>query len=56
MATFDTGEIKARAKANFTDAWLATAKLIPTGTEISLPKQGRPHLVRELIQKCARFY
>jgi O-phosphoseryl-tRNA synthetase len=51
MATFDTGEIKSKAKSNFTDAWIATARLIPTGTTISLPSKGRPHLVRELIQK-----
>jgi O-phosphoseryl-tRNA synthetase len=55
MATFDTGEIKSKAKSNFTDAWIATAKLIPTGTEISLPKKGRPHLVRELIQKSRQI-
>jgi O-phosphoseryl-tRNA synthetase len=55
MATFDTGEIKSKAKSNFTDAWIDTAKLIPTGTEISLPKQGRPHLVRELIQKSRQI-
>jgi len=55
MATFDTGEIKSRAKANFTDAWVATGKLIPTGTEISLAKKGKPHLVRELIEKSRRI-
>jgi len=55
MATFDTGEIKARAKSDFTDAWAATAKLIPTGTEISLTKKGKPHLVRELIQKSRQI-
>jgi O-phosphoseryl-tRNA synthetase len=55
MATFDTGEIKSRAKNNFTDAWIATAKLIPTGTEISLPRKGKPHLVRELIQKSRQI-
>ena len=55
MATFDTGEIKARAKDNFTDAWIATAKLIPTGTEISLGKKGKPHLVRELVQKSRQI-
>jgi len=55
MATFDTGEIKSRAKANFTDAWVATGKLIPTGTEIALTKKGTPHLVRELIQKSRRI-
>src|SRR4030043_1675055 len=51
MSTFDTGEIKSKARENFTDAWMATAKLIPSGTEISLPNKGKPHLVRELIQK-----
>jgi len=55
MATFDTGEIKARAKDNFTDAWIATAKLIPAGTEVSLAKKGKPHLVRELIQKSRQI-
>ena len=55
MATFDTGEIKSKAKSNFTDAWIAAAKLIPTGTEISLPKKGKPHLVRELIQKSRQI-
>jgi O-phosphoseryl-tRNA synthetase len=51
MSTFDTGEIKSKARENFTDAWIATAKLIPTGTAISLLDKGKPHLVRELIQK-----
>jgi O-phosphoseryl-tRNA synthetase len=55
MATFDTGEIKSKAKNNFTDAWIATAKLIPTSTEISLPRKGKPHLVRELIQKSRQI-
>jgi len=55
MAAFDTGEIKSKAKSNFTDAWIATAKLIPTGTEISLTRKGKPHLVRELIQKSRQI-
>ena len=55
MATFDTGDIKSRAKSNFTDTWIATAKLIPTGTEISLAKNGKPHLVRELVQKSRQI-
>jgi O-phosphoseryl-tRNA synthetase len=55
MRTFDLESIKAQAKSNFTDAWTATAKLIPTGTEISLPKKGKPHLVRELIQKSRQI-
>jgi O-phosphoseryl-tRNA synthetase len=55
MAAFDTGEIKSKAKSNFTDAWIATAKLIPSGTEISLTGKGKPHLVRELIQKSRQI-
>ncbi|MGQ9546826.1 MAG: O-phosphoserine--tRNA ligase [Dehalococcoidia bacterium] len=55
MATFDVNEIKSWAKKNFADAWLATAKLIPTGTEVSLAKKGKPHLVRELIQKSRQI-
>jgi O-phosphoseryl-tRNA synthetase len=55
VATFDTGAIKSRAKDNFTDAWIATATLIPTGTEISLGKKGKPHLVRELVQKSRQI-
>ena len=51
MGTFDTREIRSRAETSFTDAWMTTAKLIPTRTEISLAKKGRPHLVRELIQR-----
>jgi O-phosphoseryl-tRNA synthetase len=55
MAAFDTGEIKSKAKSNFIDAWTATAKFIPTGTEISLARKGEPHLVRELIQKSRQI-
>jgi O-phosphoseryl-tRNA synthetase len=55
MATFDTGEIKSRAKSNFADAWTATARLVPTGTEISLARKGTPHLVRELTQKSRQI-
>jgi len=51
MATFDLGEIKSQARGNFTEAWINTAKLIPEGTKISLDREGKPHLLRELIQK-----
>ncbi|NWF77875.1 MAG: O-phosphoserine--tRNA ligase [Chloroflexi bacterium] len=55
MATFDTGEIKSEAKSNFTEAWVATGKLVPAGTEITLTRKGKPHLVRELIEKSRRI-
>ena len=48
---FDLNQIKAQAKINFTDAWVSTADLLPTGTKINLEKRGNSHLVRELIQK-----
>ncbi len=51
MKAFDLEGIKGQAKSNFTDAWITTAKLVPTGTGISLAKKGKPHLVRELIQR-----
>jgi O-phosphoseryl-tRNA synthetase len=52
---FDLGSIKARSKSDFTDAWTATADLIPTGTEIRLARKGKPHLVRELIEKSRQI-
>jgi len=55
MTAFDISKIKSRAKSNFTDAWIATAKLIPSGTTISLARKGNPHLVRELIQKSRQI-
>jgi O-phosphoseryl-tRNA synthetase len=55
MTAFDTGEVKSRARSNFADAWTATAKLIPSGTEISLTRKGNPHLVRELIEKSRQI-
>jgi len=51
MATFDFNEIKAEAKKNFADVWTSTASLIPKGTKITLKERGKPHPVRELIQK-----
>ena len=51
MATFDLNEIKTQAKANFADAWISTAKLIPQGTKITLKERGKPHPVRDIIQK-----
>jgi len=55
MMGFDLDGIKAQAKSNFTEAWIATAKLIPTNTKIPLPKKGKPHPVRELIQKSRQI-
>ena len=51
MGIFDLDEIKIESKRNFTETWMATAKLIPSGTNISLKKKGKPHMLRELIQK-----
>ena len=51
MATFDLNKIKTQAKENFANAWLSTAELIPQGTEIILKEMGKPHPVREFIQR-----
>ena len=51
MAYFDLNEIKSQARSNFTEAWVSTAKLIPTQTKISLGNKGKAHPLRELIQR-----
>lgn len=51
MAVFDISEIKSKAKSNFTETWLSTVRLLPVNTQISLAKKGKPHPVRELIQR-----
>ena len=48
---FDLNQIKAQAKNNFIETWTSTTELIPTGTEISLGKKGKPHFLRELVQR-----
>ena len=55
MTAFDLEGIKRQAKSDFTSAWIASAKLIPSGTGISLAKKGKPHLVRELIQRSRQL-
>jgi O-phosphoseryl-tRNA synthetase len=55
MRAFDLESIKGQAKSNFTNAWTTTAELVPTGTEISLPRKGKPHLVRELIERSRQI-
>lgn len=55
MTAFDVEGIKRQAKSDFTNAWIATAKLVPTRTEISLAQKGKPHLVRELIQRSRQI-
>jgi len=47
----DPNEIKAQAKRSFVEAWESTAKLIPVGTKIRLERRGKPHILREMIQK-----
>lgn len=48
---FDLSKIRAEAKENFTRTWGSTAKLLPVDTKISLEGRGKPHPLRELIQK-----
>jgi O-phosphoseryl-tRNA synthetase len=56
MAIFNVDAIKDQAKKNFGGAWETTANLIPQGTEISLSKKGKPHPVKELIQKSREIF
>ncbi len=51
MADFDVSSIRARAKTDFTETWLATAELLPRNTSVTLPSRGRPHPVRDLMQR-----
>ncbi|MCK4388016.1 MAG: O-phosphoserine--tRNA ligase, partial [Dehalococcoidia bacterium] len=48
---FDLNKIRAQAKRDFTGTWTSTARLLPVDTEVRLQGRGRPHLLRELIQK-----
>lgn len=48
---FDLNKIRAQAKKDFTETWTSTAKLLPVDTEVRLEGRGRPHLLRDLIQK-----
>jgi len=51
MTVFDLNEIRERAKSNFTGTWVSSAQLLPTGTTISLREKGKPHAMRQLIQR-----
>ena len=51
MAVFDIASIRKSAKEDFTSTWLSTAALLPRNTTLKLPEKGRPHPVRELMQR-----
>jgi len=51
MAVFDGSTIRKNAKADFIATWLATAELVPRNTSIKLPAKGRPHPLRDLMQR-----
>lgn len=51
MALFDASSIRRNAKSDFVATWLATAALVPRNTTIHLPARGRPHPLRELMQR-----
>ncbi len=48
---FDLSRIRAEARKDFTLTWESTAGLLPRDTEIRLEGRGKPHPLRELIQK-----
>ncbi len=51
MAEFDVQSIKRQAREDFTSTWLSTANLLPANTEISLPRKGKSHPLRDLMQQ-----
>jgi O-phosphoseryl-tRNA synthetase len=51
MTSFDISSIRQQAKDDFISTWLSTASLVPSGTTVTLPERGRPHPLRELMQR-----
>ncbi len=51
MAVFDVSSIRSNAKTDFSGTWLSTASLLPRNTSVRLPSRGRPHPVRDLMQR-----
>ncbi len=51
MAGFDVSSIRSNAKADFSETWLSTASLLPRNTSVKLPSRGRPHPLRDLMQR-----
>ncbi|HHE41159.1 MAG TPA: O-phosphoserine--tRNA ligase, partial [Dehalococcoidia bacterium] len=55
MAEFDVQSIKRQAKDDFTSTWLSTAALVPSHTDVRIPKKGNPHPLRELIERSRQI-
>ena len=51
MAVFDGPTIRKNAKSDFVATWLSTAELVPCNTTVKLPAKGRPHPLRDLMQR-----
>ena len=51
MTTFDSASIKKQAKTDFVGTWLSTASMVPSGTSVKLPERGKPHPLRDLMQR-----
>ena len=51
MTVFDGSAIRKNAKADFIATWLATAEQVPRNTTVKLPPKGKPHPLRELMQR-----
>ncbi|MBE9505216.1 MAG: O-phosphoserine--tRNA ligase [Chloroflexi bacterium] len=51
MTSFDISSIRQQAKDDFITTWLSTAALVPSGTTVTLPERGKPHPLRELMQR-----
>ncbi len=51
MTVFDISSIRQQAKDEFITTWLSAAALLPDNTTVTLPERGRPHPLRELMQR-----
>lgn len=55
MTVFDIDGIREQAAQNFSAAWVATADLLPRETKIDVGGRGRPHPVREMVEKSRQI-
>jgi len=55
MVSLNTQDIIKQSEMDFEKAWAETSKLIPRDTRIEIKGRGKPHPVRNMIQKSRRI-
>lgn len=55
MTILDVNRIREAAGGDFGAVWVSTAELLPRNTKIELTGQGKPHPVRELIERSRQI-